>query len=304
MSKAITPSEITLPATDQGWGTVLAFLCAHFHRIAAEVWQQRMLDGKVYWFDSAEAIRPDTPFRPSRRVCYFREVAAEPVIPFAHQLLYRDEHILLACKPHFLPVIPGGDFVNECLLERLKRDTGLTDLVPVHRLDNETAGLVLFSCQPQSRAAYYQLFAEGKVQKQYQAVAELPAQLQQTQLPQHWRIQNRIEKSEPRFLMRQFDGEVNADSSLQLVDRRNSVGLFELCPHTGKTHQLRLHMQQIGCPILWDKYYPELQPKQRGNFSQPLQLLAKSLSFVDPISGAKHHFQSERQLQSWASGTT
>ncbi|MFC4654974.1 pseudouridine synthase [Rheinheimera marina] len=299
MSKANTPSEITLPASDQGWRTVLAFLCAHFHRIAPQVWQQRVLDGKVYWYDSGEPITPDTLFKPSRRVCYFREVTIEPQIPFEHQLLYRDEHIVLACKPHFLPVIPGGDFVNECLLERLKRDTGLTDLVPVHRLDNETAGLVLFSCNPQSRAAYYQLFAEGKVEKTYQAVAELPPALQQADLPMQWRVQNRIEKSEPRFLMRQWAGDVNADSSLSLVACREHLGLFELCPHTGKTHQLRLHMQQIGCPILWDKYYPQLQPKQRGNFSQPLQLLAQRLHFTDPISGAEHQFQSSRQLQSW-----
>jgi len=299
MTIANKASEITLPAVDAGWGTVLEFLIAHFHRIDAAVWRQRVQDGKVYWYDSGELLRPDDVFRPSRRLCYFREVSLEPKIPFSHQLVFQDEHIVVACKPHFLPVIPGGQFVNECLLERVKAQTGLQDLAAVHRLDKDTAGLVLFSCNPQSRPLYYQLFAQGLVEKQYQAVARLPEGLRHTGLPQHWRLQNRIEKSEPRFLMRQLDGDVNADSSLSLVARRNELGLFELSPHTGKTHQLRLHMLKLGCPILFDSYYPQLLAKQQGDFSQPLQLLAKRLAFTDPISGLRHQFVSNRQLQSW-----
>lgn len=301
MSKAKQASEITLPPKDLGWGTVLQFLIEKFNRIDAAIWQQRVADGKVHWF-GGDQIDADTAFLPSRRVCYYREVVAEPVIPFAHHILYQDEHIVVACKPHFLPVTPGGEFVNECLLERVKRDTGVQDLVAVHRLDKETAGLVLFSANSQSRPLYYQLFAQGNIHKSYQAVAELPTPMQQLSLPQHWQIQNRLEKSEPAFLMHQVDGEVNAVSSLSLLDKRAGLGLFELSPHTGKTHQLRLHMLSLGCPILFDKYYPQLLPKPAGaqlDFSQPLQLLAKRLSFTDPLSGITHQFESSRQLQSW-----
>lgn len=298
MSKATKPSEITLPPKDLGWGTVLNFLIEKFHRIDAAIWQQRVADGKVYWF-GGEVISATTAFLPSRRVCYYREVAAEPVIPFAHQILYQDEHIIVACKPHFLPVTPGGEFVNECLLERVKRDTGLHDVVAVHRLDKETAGLVLFSANSQSRPLYYQLFAEGNISKSYQAVARLSEELHQHELPLSWQVKNRLEKSTPAFLMQQVDGEVNAFSSLTLVDKRAELGLFELCPHTGKTHQLRLHMLSVGCPILFDKYYPELQPKQQLDFAEPLQLLAKRLSFTDPATGLEHQFESPRQLQSW-----
>lgn len=298
MSKATKPSEITLPPKDLGWGTVLNFLIEKFHRIDAVTWQQRVADGKVYWF-GGEVISATTAFLPSRRVCYYREVAAEPVIPFAHQILYKDEHIIVACKPHFLPVTPGGEFVNECLLERVKRDTGLHDVVAVHRLDKETAGLVLFSVNSQSRPLYYQLFAEGNISKSYQAVARLSEELQQLELPHSWQVKNRLEKSTPAFLMQQVDGEVNAFSSLTLVEKHAELGLFELCPHTGKTHQLRLHMLSVGCPILFDKYYPQLLPKQQLNFAEPLQLLAKRLSFVDPATGLDHQFESPRQLQSW-----
>jgi tRNA pseudouridine32 synthase/23S rRNA pseudouridine746 synthase len=146
------------------------------------------------------------------------------------------------------------------------------------------------------------LFADGNIQKTYQAVAKLSEAQQQLSLPQHWQVKNRLEKSSPAFLMRQVEGEVNAFSSLSLVDKKADLGLFELSPHTGKTHQLRLHMLSLGCPILFDKYYPQLLPKQPAqqlHFTHPLQLLAKDLSFIDPATGLKHQFTSSRQLQSW-----
>ncbi|WP_333797003.1 pseudouridine synthase [Rheinheimera sp.] len=303
MSIANRASEITLPPVNPGCANLLEFLCLQFPRIPADIWQQRFAEGKIHWF-GGEVLSADTPFSPSRRLCYYREVRTEPKIPFCEQLVYQDEHILVACKPHFLPVTPGGDYVNECLLERLKQQHQLPDLVAVHRLDRETAGLVLFSKQPASRAAYYQLFASGQIQKTYQAVAALPqgqAVGAEPQLKpgQEWLVENRLEKSEPKFLMQQVAGEVNARSQIRLLDIEQQLGLFQLTPFTGKTHQLRVHMLGLGLPLLHDKYYPNLLPKQALDFSEPLQLLAKSLSFTDPISGKPQQFCSERQLQSW-----
>jgi len=296
MTIATHASEITLPANNQGWPTVLAFLIAQFPRIAPEIWQARIQAGKVHWYQG-ECISELTPFLPSRRLCYYREVAAEPKIPFAHGIVYQDEHILIADKPHFLPVTPGGDFVNECLLQRLKNETGLADLVPVHRLDRDTAGLVLFSKKPKTRAAYYQLFSQGQIAKTYQAVACVDQQLAAEPLPQQWQITNRIEKAEPRFLNAIVAGEPNAHSSIELVQVKQGMGLFRLIPHTGKTHQLRLHMLSLGWPILHDAYYPTLKPKNTSDFSQPLQLLAAELQFTDPLSGAARQFTSALQLQ-------
>ncbi len=297
MSKAVRPSEITLPPLNQGWENLYQFLCCQFPRIEPQIWAARIYDGKVHWHQG-ETVTMDTPFLPSRRLCYYREVAVEPVVAAAHQIIYQDAHILLACKPHGLPVIPGGEFVNECLLERVRRDTGLEDIAPVHRLDRDTAGLVLFSLNPHSRAAYYQLFAEGRIEKTYQAVAELPPPIQQAAVPQQFELHNRLEKSQPRFLMQMVAGTPNAHSTLRLVARRDQLGLFALTPHTGKTHQLRLHMQAIGCPILFDPYYPTLLPKS-ATLPGPLQLLAQQLQFIDPISGKAQHFCSARQLQAW-----
>ena len=299
MSIARQASEITLPAVNQGWPTVFAYLCSYFHRIAPEIWQARIHSGKVHWFNG-EAINEHTPFMPSKRLCYYREVTAEPVIPFAHGIVYRDEHIIVADKPHFLPVTPGGDYVNECLLARLQRDTGIADIAPVHRLDRDTAGLVLFSLNPHSRSAYYQLFSSGTICKQYQAVARLTADAASAELPKHWHIENRIEKSTPRFINTIVQGEVNAVSDISLIKRDNDLGLFELTPHTGKTHQLRLHMLSLGMPMLHDNYYPELKPKRAPQSDKPLQLLAKSLSFFDPVTGSQHCFNSRFELSAWS----
>lgn len=295
MSIASQASEITLPATNQGWLTVLQFLCSKFPFISETVWRERIQAGKVHWYQG-EAITEQTPFLPSRRLCYYREVALEPKIPFAHSIVYQDEHILLADKPHFLPVTPGGDFVNECLLQRLKNDTGFTDLVPVHRLDRDTAGLVLFSKNAESRAAYYQLFSDGQISKTYQALARVDAQMAALPLPTQWQLTNRIAKAEPRFLNAIVAGEPNAHSTIELLAVRQGIGLFRLTPHTGKTHQLRLHMQSLGCPILHDAYYPTLKPKNTSDFSQPLQLLAAELCFTDPLTGAVRQFTSTQQL--------
>lgn len=297
MAIARQASEITLPAKVEGCTTVLQFLLQRFPFIDEQIWRERISQQKVHWYQGA-AITEHTRYAPGKRLCYYREVAMEPEIPLSHHIVFQDEHILIADKPHFLPVTPGGQYVNECLLARLKCQTGITDLVPVHRLDRETAGLVLFSINPTSRASYYQLFSEQQVDKQYQAVAAIKADLAQA-LPISWHVKNRIEKSTPRFINSIVPGEVNAVSDICLLAQKAGLGLFELTPVTGKTHQLRLHMLSLGMPILNDRYYPVLQPQQLPQFDKPLQLLAKHISFIDPVTNLLRQFSSQQQLDAW-----
>ncbi|WP_444996100.1 pseudouridine synthase [Aliikangiella sp. IMCC44359] len=299
MAIARCASEITLPVKNLGWKTILEFLDYQFPLIGKQVWQNRILEGKVHWH-SGEAISLNSTFQPSKRLCYYREVEEEPKIPFTHKIIYQNEHLLVACKPHFLPVTPGAEYVNECLLERIRQQTGLTDIVPLHRLDRDTAGLVMFSLNPDSRNGYYQLFAERKIEKRYLAIAHLGHALQALSIPHSWQIMNRLEKSKPSFTMTEVKGDINARSKIKLVSKQAGLGLFELFPETGKTHQLRLHMMRIGVPILNDRFYPRLLPKVAPQFDKPLQLLAKNLSFVDPVSGIKKEFESERKVELWS----
>ena len=201
---------------------------------------------------------------------------------------------MVAYKPHFLAVIPGGIYVNECLQNRLRRNTGIATLQALHRLDRVTAGLVLFSVNPDTRHRYHHLFETRQIHKTYQAIARISGG--ETLIGQEWEIENRIERSKPRFCMRVSEGEANSHSVIRCLQQTTEKALFELNPVTGKTHQLRVHMQALGWPILNDKYYPQLQPLSADNYSAPLQLLAKELTFIDPVTQNPRHFRCDRSL--------
>ena len=285
------PSVVTLPKTERPYPAILDFLDSRFPGITRETWKQRILGGKVL-NDDGIPITLSSEYVPQERIFYFREVASEPHIPFAEKILYRDEHLLVACKPHFLPVTPGGRYVDQCLLNRLRSSTGIRDLAPLHRIDRETAGIVLFSVNPQTRGHYGELILKGGLEKSYQAIsAGRPADNRTL-----WTIENRIERGEPWFRMRSVSGTVNARSTIRLVETKEGRSLFYLQPITGKTHQLRIHMSGIGCGILNDRYYPQLQPESVDNFDTPLQLIARSVRFRDPLCGKLREFISERKL--------
>lgn len=285
------PSVVSLPAADKPYPSILAFLCGRFPALSREVWAERIVHGKVL-DEQSLPITFDTAYVPHKRIFYFREVSMEPSIPFEEKILYRDDRILVACKPHFLPVTPGGRYVEECLLGRLRRSTGIEDLAPLHRIDRETAGLVLFSVNRKSRGLYGTMFMNGRIEKSYLALAACHPE----QNKSSWLLEDRIERGTPWFRMKTVPGTVNARSTVKLVEVKGERARFILHPHTGKTHQLRLHMSGLGFGILNDRYYPELQDEQADDFSKPLQLVAKTLRFTDPLSGRKLEFESGREL--------
>lgn len=294
MSISKYPSKLSLPQTNPGVSSVLEYLIFKFPDIKPKVWQQRVADGKVHWHDGT-LITADSAFLPQQRVYYYREVESEPLIPFVEKILFQDEHILVAYKPHFLAVTPGGIYIKECLQNRLRDKTGLENLQALHRLDRVTAGLVLFSVNPNTRHLYHNLFNRQQIHKTYQAIASIndDADL----VGKEWEVKNRIVKSEPSFLMKIVEGEANSHSVIRCLAQSADKALFELNPITGKTHQLRLHMQTLGWPLLHDKYYPTLQPEVADDYSKPLQLLAKELRFVDPVTQQSRVFSSNTALR-------
>ena len=288
------PSKLTLPPDNPGAGRVVDYLIARFPGVDANVWRQRVARGKVHWHDGT-LVTAQSPYRPQQRVYYYREVASEPTLPVAEKVLFQDEHILVALKPHFLPVMPGGVYVNECLQTRLRRKTGNPALQALHRLDRVTAGLVLFSVNPASRHLYHGLFESRQIEKTYQAIATVPKA--EALVGREWVVKNRLVRSEPRFLTQVGQGEPNSHSVIRCLAQRGGKALFELTPVTGRTHQLRVHMQALGWPILNDRYYPELQPKSADDFSRPLQLLAKELRFIDPVTRLPRVFVADTDLR-------
>jgi tRNA pseudouridine32 synthase / 23S rRNA pseudouridine746 synthase len=290
-ARAAQASYIVLPREVTDKPTVLSFLASQFERIGAQVWRERILAGKVHWQDGS-LIELQTPYRATARVYYYREVTAETKVPFEEVILARTEHAILVYKPHFLPVTPSGNYVNECLVHRLRISTGIATITPAHRLDKDTAGVMLMTVNPQTRHLYHKLFIDGTICKQYQAVARLTPELQakaragELCLPLHWTVRNRLASAKPSFIQEVVAGEANSHSEISLVAVQGEFGLFELSPITGKTHQLRVHMLSLGMPLLNDRFYPQLQPQGTETFDAPLQLLARRLSFSDPVSGA------------------
>ncbi|RQW78308.1 MAG: pseudouridine synthase [Geobacter sp.] len=285
------PSRVTLPQAEKPYPSILCFLAARFPSVARHSWEKRIAEGKVL-DEHANPVTLTTAYEPYARIFYFREVSAEPVIPFTEKILFQDDEILVACKPHFLPVTPGGRYVDECLLNRLRRSTGIHDLAPLHRIDRETAGIVLFSVNRQTRGVYGELFLKGQIEKTYEALSAC------THHPEKatWRVEDRIVRGEPWFRMKTTSGTVNARSTITLVEAGKTRARFLLHPVTGKTHQLRVHMSGLGFGILNDRYYPELQPETDDDFDTPLQLLAKAVRFHDPVTGTHREFISEREL--------
>lgn len=286
--KPLLASTLHLPAGD--WATVLDCLCQHFPAIDRQTWLARMRDGKVQ-DEAGAALAPDHPYREGLRVRYFREVAQETPIPFQEQLLYQDEHLLVVDKPHFLPVLPAGRYVEQTLLARLVRALGNADLVPLHRIDRLTAGLVLFSCNRASRDQYQALFRQRRIDKGYQALA--PA-LPQLDFP--LQLRSRIEPGEPFFRMREVAGQPNSETRVEVLERCDGYWRYGLQPLSGRKHQLRVQMAGLGAALLGDPLYPTLTEQSPDDFSTPLQLLAHSLAFTDPLSGQRRRFVSRRQL--------
>jgi tRNA pseudouridine32 synthase/23S rRNA pseudouridine746 synthase len=284
-------SKLVLPHAQPPYPDLVDFLADYFPHVSAQEWARRVADGKV--LDKHEQPLDRHGYQPQQVIYYYREVAEQPIIPFAENILYQDDALLVACKPHFLPVHPGGRYVTENLVYRLRQATGNDQLAPVHRIDRFTAGLVLFAQRAEDRARYNALFSQGQVKKRYDAVAHCKSEPQQC----HWQVSNRIVQGDPWFCWQAVAGDVNARSHIDLLNYRDGYGLFSLQPITGKTHQLRLHMSGLGFGLVNDRYYPELLAEQSDDFSAPLQLLAKEIAFTDPVTGKNHHFESPRTLE-------
>lgn len=272
------------------WRTVADFLLERFPRVAPTIWQRRLTQGDVT-DDNGAVLHANSPCAAGQRIYYYREVEAEVPIPFEATVLWRNDDLLVTDKPHFLPVMPSGKYVQETLLVRLKKEFDLPDLTPIHRIDRDTAGLVLFSTRTATRNAYAALFRERRVRKTYECIAPWNPSLQ-------WPVHRATRIGNATHFMQQSEeaGEVNAITDIAPLEVRGDWARYELKPLTGQRHQLRVHMHALGLPIRNDGIYPVLTPEDATDYAKPLQLLAKRLRFVDPVTGVTLEFVSQRTL--------
>ena len=300
--EGVNASCVAVPhAAVAHWPSVLAFLSQRLPVISPEDWRQRLLRGEVL-DASGQALRPHSACEPERLIWYWRQVDDEAELPVEVTVLHQDETLVVADKPHFMTISPKGRHARETVLARLQRQLGLETLTPIHRLDRETAGVVLFSVRPEDRAAYQAMFAQRQVRKRYEAVAPWRADLS-------WPLTraSRIVPGAGPMQMVEAEGEANALTHIHCLAVAPAartglppLALYQLEPLTGRTHQLRVHMNALGLPIQGDRIYPVLlpvdAPGQLPDFSQALQLLARHIAFMDPVTGQAREFSSRRQL--------
>lgn len=291
MREGVGASQVFLPLLELPVNTIFDYLCQHFSHITAIEWQQRFEQGLVI-DQHGQALQLDSAYTPLCHIYYYRFIADEIHVPFKENILFENDDLMVVDKPHFLTMSPTGQYVQETLLVRLKKATGNAELTPIHRLDRETAGVVLFSKRRESRGAYQQMFAQGQVEKEYHAIAAYRPELI---LPCD--VDLRLEKGQPFYTMQVVEGAANSSTYIELLEHNTVWAKYRLLPRTGKQHQLRVHLNHLGIPIRYDSFYPTLAHKKPGDFSQALQLLAKQISFLDPVTGSRQLFCSEYALQ-------
>ena len=273
--------------TVAGTGPLLGFLSGAYPN---EPWSERLHAGDVVdragrTFDADAVVGNGT------EVYFHLEPAPETPVPFALDILHQDDDIVVVDKPHFLSTIPRGHHVRETALVRLRAKTGMHNLVPAHRLDRMTAGVLIFIANPALRRSYQEMFASQRIHKTYEAIAPtLDIEFPRT-------VRTRIVKEHGVMVARHEPGEPNSETLVDVIARSAERALYRLEPKTGKTHQLRLHMASLGAPILNDNYYPDYRPERQPTFDRPLQLLARSIEFDDPVTGKRRRFESRRRLE-------
>ena len=303
LREGVSASRVAVSAGP--WCGLLAFLLARFP--AVPDWPARLARGDVL-DANGQPLSAETACLSGAVLWYWRSPPPEPRIPFEIELLHQDGLLVVVDKPHFLPVTPGGRHLHETALVRLKHQLGIDSLVPLHRLDRETAGLLVFCVQPATRGAYHAMLRQRQVHKVYEAIAPWRADLD---LPLARRSRLAPQHGAGFMQMLELAGAPNAETRVELIARLELPTLpsasqpeplahYRLTPTTGHKHQLRVHLNALGLPIVGDRIYPRLWPEPPPgavpDYRLPLQLLARELTFTDPVSGQPRHFISQRRL--------
>ncbi len=278
-----------MPAASD-FDTVLAYLLDRFPQDEQRL-REKISLGEVV--DSAGLpLTADSPLIPRSDIYLYRDPPIEPVVPFSVDILHRDENLLVVDKPHFLATMPRGAYIARSALVILRRELDLPDLSPAHRLDRLTAGVLMFTIRPEARRPYQELFAQRTITKTYDAVARFDPDLE---LPRT--LRSRMIKERGVLRAAEVPGEPNTETRIELTAHDGNHGRYTLYPKTGRTHQLRVHMSSLGVPILGDNFYPTFYEVAGDDYANPLRLLARSLSFQDPLTEQHHFFESQRTLE-------
>lgn len=331
----IDPIQLTLPLLEElpaeltpnnaAPVTIADYLVARFYPNDPQIIHARFNTGEVR-LDDGTILSSDSPYMPGERIWYFRELADEPQLPSDMPVLYEDEHVLAIDKPHFLPTTPRGSYIAQTALTKLRVREQNPLLIPIHRLDRPTAGVLLFAKTVQARRPFQMMFQHRQASKTYRAVAPVPSDVtaaEQALGTEGLQVRSHIQKIRDQLQVQQLSEQECAAQGVEpntlttvkilrtftpsaqavegwraepALNKKQEWALYDLEPHTGKTHQLRAHLNLLGSPILGDVLYPQVLPDTPDRPEYPLQLLAYSLHFEHPITGERVDLHSGRSL--------
>ncbi|MEW9872249.1 RluA family pseudouridine synthase [Arthrobacter sp. HS15c] len=304
----VNATRLRLP--DEGpWDTAMDYMMHRWGHIDPQGIEDRFDAGEIVG-EGGVALDRATRLEDHTFIWYYRSLPPETRIPVEISILHQDEHLLVVDKPHFLPTTPGGTYIQESALVRLRNQLELPDLIPMHRLDRMTAGVLLLSTNPETRGRYQVLFEKRQVQKEYECVSAAEPAPGYPAVDFPVVVRNRMTKSRSYLLAEVIDGEPNAETRIERLETFDGgpragapvtrpphrLARYRLEPHSGKTHQLRVHMASLGLGIVNDAFYPDLLDKAPDDYTKPLQLLARGIRFVDPISGKPVEYRSRLEL--------
>jgi 23S rRNA pseudouridine1911/1915/1917 synthase len=232
--------------------TLLEFLAKRFPYHSPDEWRERIQEGKI----QVNGLVPSEgqPLRAGDEVAYTTQAWEEPEVNPHYRVVHEDGVLLLLSKPAPLPVHAIGAYFENTLMHLLRRDrTEAQDYHLVHRLDSETSGLLLLAKDKKTLKAMQKQWESGEVRKTYRAIVfgSFEPRQRRVDLPIGPLKGSRIRM---KLGVNQEDSR-DSVTDFACLEIKGGFSLLDIKPMTGRTHQIRVHLENTGYPIVGDKLY-------------------------------------------------
>jgi 23S rRNA pseudouridine1911/1915/1917 synthase len=311
---------------NQGGVRLDQFLKDHYRRRSREALKRAIDDGAITVernqgpHVTVGRLKASSQLIEGDRVLVLSEKKPEPPVCFDYKIIYEDDSLFVIDKPPNLPVHPSGRFFFNTLLIHLKTQGHVNPLNAdemyflAHRIDKETSGILVLTKNSESCANIVAQFAERRTEKKYLAIVKGIA-------PEEFEVDEPMNRSKTSRIglkmecMSEAEGGQTAKTTFRRLDVAGNFSLVEAVPKTGRQHQIRVHAERAGFPLVGDKLYgvdeefallfyerERLTPEAEAKLLIPRHALhAAGLRFRHPTTGEMLSFESplREDLRTW-----